>query len=146
MTTRKFTCPSVPGAKRSSENHVYTHCVIGQLDLAAMRAAYASKSWAKTDKENHAYLVRKATSNDYRFQSEASIVGDKAFAAMSVEEYLAAKLAERLSHIEKTWGAGDLSSFGVLQWSRSLANAQKAVSAHAKGHQRNVRVVPALEV
>ena len=66
MATSKkttYTCPAVPGSKRTS-HRPYTHAVVGRYNCAQARINVANKAWTDQDAKNYGYAKREAAAGD----------------------------------------------------------------------------------
>lgn len=135
-TLHKFTLPSGEVVTRKS-HHAYTHVVLGQRNLAAERASHLTMLRSKTTESNFIYYRKKAACKPgdvYHHSNQlTSIVTqaeiDEAMASLNgcttLEAYREMLVADFLS---RTAGVPDLGPVGVLQWSKSLANASKGAT------------------
>lgn len=131
-----------------SSNRVYTHVVVGCLNLVAERLKVEQDDSAATSWD---YSARQAATEigqpmhpgspfplDKRSSDEA-----RAFVAQHPDRdaYIAMVKKQRLDYINERHGEGDKSPEYVLQWSMSEHNAEKGAN-QARKHWIDVAVRP----
>lgn len=107
--------------KRTSKGRTYTHAIVARSVVAHMLAQASSTGWTKTDRSNFQYYTQQ---------------GDARVAGLTMDQYVAAKLAERVAAVE-----ADPCEWGVYGWAGSEALAVKAMREPER-YGMEARVVP----
>jgi len=134
--TFKHALPDGSIAKRTSKTRVYTHVIVGRIDRDSAIAHVLSPKWEENDRSS--YRFRKARSEtavgetmpDFPYPLSER---DKQEAVEFIrkypteDSYVAHERERQLAHY-----APELCQPEVIQWSQSLANAQKGLSAASR--------------
>lgn len=146
----KFTFTTADGiVETRTSSRAYTHVVVGRRDLVKQRAEWTSEPARMRIFEAYVYLSRCAsTTVGETFRDGRVLVTQEMHdesvkiirAYPTVDEYVAAMIAEGIERINAQEGDGEAGKERVLRWSRSVAAAQRGASAAREWHV-DVRVV-----
>lgn len=134
----KFTHADGSVSKRLTDR-IYTHVVVGRVDLVKMRAstiehsqAQAGDSWDSHHRMAKIPVGAKKWPDAPWLMTQADVDTNAAFAAAHPDRdvYLAQRQQAALDALAKRYGTGDKSQELLLQWSQSKENAHKGAQAH----------------